>query len=112
VFGVLNGIYAFLPRMLDSGEPAHIVNAASIRALGKRLRRLQSAIHDITETLHEDLTETHRRVDLVRACSTPRSSRSAAGRKHGPERRERSVPSRWRSAWTPPLRAARARRSG
>lgn len=32
--GVVNGIAAFLPGMIDHGEPAHIVNTASEHALG------------------------------------------------------------------------------
>lgn len=32
--GVVNGIAAFLPRMLEHGEPSHIVNTASEHALG------------------------------------------------------------------------------
>jgi NAD(P)-dependent dehydrogenase (short-subunit alcohol dehydrogenase family) len=60
VFGVLNGIYAFLPRMLASGEPGHIVNTASIAALSGRgvYGVSKSAILNITETLHEDLVDT------------------------------------------------------
>ena len=29
VFGVANGIMAFVPRMLESGEPGHVVNTSS-----------------------------------------------------------------------------------
>jgi NAD(P)-dependent dehydrogenase (short-subunit alcohol dehydrogenase family) len=31
--GVVNGVRAFVPRMLDSGEPGHVVNTASIGGL-------------------------------------------------------------------------------
>ena len=60
VFGVLNGIYAFLPRMLASGEPGHIVNTASIAALsGDGIYGVsKSAILNITETLRRDLEDT------------------------------------------------------
>ena len=60
VFGVLNGIYAFLPRMLESGEPGHIVNTASIAALSGRgiYGVSKSAILNISETLREDLADT------------------------------------------------------
>ncbi len=30
LFGVINGINAFVPRMLDGGEPGHIVNTSSV----------------------------------------------------------------------------------
>lgn len=33
LFGVIHGIHAFLPRMLASGEPSHVVNTASIAGL-------------------------------------------------------------------------------
>ena len=60
VFGVLHGIYAFLPRMLASGEPGHIVNTASIAALsGDGIYGVsKSAILNITETLRRDLEGT------------------------------------------------------
>jgi NAD(P)-dependent dehydrogenase (short-subunit alcohol dehydrogenase family) len=60
VFGVLHGIYAFLPRMLAAGEPGHVVNTASIAALSGRgiYGVSKSAILNITETLHQDLEGT------------------------------------------------------
>jgi NAD(P)-dependent dehydrogenase (short-subunit alcohol dehydrogenase family) len=60
VFGVLNGVYAFLPRMLESGEPGHIVNTASIAALSGQgiYGASKSAILNITESLHRDLADT------------------------------------------------------
>jgi NAD(P)-dependent dehydrogenase (short-subunit alcohol dehydrogenase family) len=60
VFGVLNGIYAFLPRMLAGGEPGHIVNTASIAALsGDGIYGVsKSTILGITETLRRDLEGT------------------------------------------------------
>jgi NAD(P)-dependent dehydrogenase (short-subunit alcohol dehydrogenase family) len=33
LFGVIHGLHAFLPRMLASGEPCHIVNTASLAGL-------------------------------------------------------------------------------
>jgi NAD(P)-dependent dehydrogenase (short-subunit alcohol dehydrogenase family) len=60
VFGVLHGIYGFLPRMLESGEPGHIVNTASIAALsGHGIYGVsKSTILNITESLQRDLVET------------------------------------------------------
>lgn len=60
LFGVLHGLYAFLPRMLGSGQPGHIVNTASIAALSGRgiYGVSKSAILHITETLREDLAGT------------------------------------------------------
>ena len=33
LFGVIHGLHAFLPRMLESGEPCHIVNTASLAGM-------------------------------------------------------------------------------
>ena len=33
LFGVINGVRAFVPRMLDSGLPGHVVNTASVAGL-------------------------------------------------------------------------------
>jgi NAD(P)-dependent dehydrogenase (short-subunit alcohol dehydrogenase family) len=61
VFGVLHGVYTFLPRMLERGEPAHIVNTASIASLAGRgvYGVSKAAILNITETLHADLEGTN-----------------------------------------------------
>ncbi len=61
VFGVLHGVYTFLPRMLERGEPAHIVNTASIASLAGRgvYGVSKAAILNITETLHADLAGTN-----------------------------------------------------
>ena len=61
VFGVLHGVYTFLPRMLERGEPCHIVNTASIASLSGRgvYGVSKSAILNITETLHADLEGTN-----------------------------------------------------
>jgi NAD(P)-dependent dehydrogenase (short-subunit alcohol dehydrogenase family) len=60
VWGVLHGIYAFMPRMLERGEPGHIVNTSSIAALSGQGVYGSSKIEvlAITETLHNDLADT------------------------------------------------------
>ena len=60
VWGVLHGIYAFLPRMLEHGEPGHIVNTASIAALSGHgvYGVVEVGVLEITETLREDLDDT------------------------------------------------------
>jgi NAD(P)-dependent dehydrogenase (short-subunit alcohol dehydrogenase family) len=60
VWGVLHGIYAFMPRMLEHGEPGHIVNTSSIAALSGNGVYGTSKIEvlAITETLHADLADT------------------------------------------------------
>jgi NAD(P)-dependent dehydrogenase (short-subunit alcohol dehydrogenase family) len=61
VFGVLHGIYTFLPRLLARDEPCHIVNTASIASLaGSGVYGVsKAAILNITETLRSDLEGTN-----------------------------------------------------
>lgn len=60
VWGVLHGIYAFMPRMLEKGEPGHIVNTSSIAALSGTgvYGSSKIAVLAISETLHADLADT------------------------------------------------------
>jgi NAD(P)-dependent dehydrogenase (short-subunit alcohol dehydrogenase family) len=61
VWGVLHGIYGFMPRMLEQGEPGHIVNTSSIAALSGHGVYGTSKIEvlAITETLRDDLADTN-----------------------------------------------------
>ena len=85
VFGVLNGIYAFLPRMLEAGEPGHIVNTASIAALSGRgvYGVSKSAILNITETLREDLADTPIGVSCL--CPGMLNTKIVAAQRNRPE---------------------------
>jgi NAD(P)-dependent dehydrogenase (short-subunit alcohol dehydrogenase family) len=61
--GVANGLQVFLPRMLERGEPAHIVNTASMAGLIAVptlgiYTATKYAVVGITETLHQELAET------------------------------------------------------
>ncbi|WP_432841575.1 SDR family NAD(P)-dependent oxidoreductase [Dactylosporangium sp. CA-092794] len=58
--GVVNGIHAFVPRMLADGRPAHVVSVASIAALLPRpgiaaYNASKSAVVAVSETLAMDL---------------------------------------------------------
>jgi NAD(P)-dependent dehydrogenase (short-subunit alcohol dehydrogenase family) len=60
LWGVIHGIRAFVPRLIDQDEPAHIVNTASIAGLsaGPMLGPYTTAKHGVvglTETLHHEL---------------------------------------------------------
>jgi NAD(P)-dependent dehydrogenase (short-subunit alcohol dehydrogenase family) len=59
-WGVLHGIHAFVPLMLQSGAEGHIVNTASAAGLGSRpglspYVATKHAVVALTESLHHDL---------------------------------------------------------
>ena len=60
VFGVVHGLRSFVPRMLKAGEPAHIVNTASLggffaSALTSTYAATKFAVVAITESLSREL---------------------------------------------------------
>jgi NAD(P)-dependent dehydrogenase (short-subunit alcohol dehydrogenase family) len=68
--GVVNGIQTFLPRMLNHGEPAHIVNTSSMGALlpmpgGAAYIAAKSAVSGLTEALRCDLEGSNVGVTLL-----------------------------------------------
>ena len=87
VWGVLHGIYAFMPRMLEHGEPGHIVNTSSIAALSGQGVYGSSKIEvlAITETLRDDLADTNIGVSCLfpgmvsTRVSSPRSATDPTG---------------------------------
>lgn len=59
VIGVVNGIHAFLPRMIEQGEPGHIVNTGSVASFGGGgpYGASKAAVLSITESLHGELAK-------------------------------------------------------
>jgi NAD(P)-dependent dehydrogenase (short-subunit alcohol dehydrogenase family) len=59
VIGVVNGINAFLPRMIQQGEPGHIVNTGSVASFGGGgpYGASKAAVLSITESLHSELAQ-------------------------------------------------------
>lgn len=60
VNGVLNGLRAFVPRMLKSGQAAHIINTSSVggflpSAMMSPYSATKAAVAAITESLHAEL---------------------------------------------------------
>jgi NAD(P)-dependent dehydrogenase (short-subunit alcohol dehydrogenase family) len=57
VVGVVNGIHAFLPRMIAQGQPGHVVNTGSVASFGGGgpYGASKAAVLAITESLREDL---------------------------------------------------------
>ncbi len=61
LYGVSNGLRAFVPRMLESGEEGHVVNTASVAGLISEpsmaaYNASKFAVVTLTEGLHHDLT--------------------------------------------------------
>lgn len=59
VIGVVNGLHAFLPRMIEQGQPAHIVNTGSVASFGGGgpYGASKAAVLSITESLHGELAQ-------------------------------------------------------
>ncbi len=76
VLGVVNGINAFLPAMLDHGEPAHIINTGSVGSLVAapgmaQYTATKMAVRGITETLAYDLAAKKAPIDVSLLCPGP-----------------------------------------
>ncbi|MDX1733719.1 MAG: SDR family NAD(P)-dependent oxidoreductase [Halioglobus sp.] len=76
VLGVVNGINAFLPSMLDRGEPAHIINTGSVGSLVAapgmaQYTATKMAVRGITETLAYDLAAKGAPIDVSLLCPGP-----------------------------------------
>lgn len=70
LWGVINGIQVFLPRMLDRGDDCHIINTASMSAFvslpGTGIYcTTKMALRGLSECLHMDLAQTHVRVSML-----------------------------------------------
>ena len=63
LFGIINGINAFVPRMLDGGEPGHVVNTSSVAGfvaapMSGPYNVSKVAAFSVTECLAHDLAVT------------------------------------------------------
>jgi NAD(P)-dependent dehydrogenase (short-subunit alcohol dehydrogenase family) len=70
LWGVINGIQVFLPRMLDRGDDCHIINTASMSAFvslpGTGIYcTTKMALRGLSECLHMDLAQTNVRVSML-----------------------------------------------
>ena len=76
VLGVVNGINAFLPGMLESGEPAHIVNTGSVGSLVAapgmaQYTAAKMAVRGITECLLYDIAAQGASIGVSLLCPGP-----------------------------------------
>ncbi|MGW0556242.1 SDR family NAD(P)-dependent oxidoreductase [Streptomyces sp. NPDC002926] len=118
VWGVFHGIQAFVPRMIESGEPGHVVNTssgdggiaplptASVYAVTK------AAVVTMTESLYAHLTAEHARVGASVLFPGPHMLRTGLWESHRnrPERyakeRPRRTPYRSLDQWEAAMRDA------
>ena len=73
VMGVVHGLRSFIPRMLQAGEPAHIVNTASVGGLTSPphysvYSASKHAVVALSECLHHDLREVSDRIGVSVLC--------------------------------------------
>ncbi|MEV7318787.1 SDR family NAD(P)-dependent oxidoreductase [Streptomyces sp. NPDC093970] len=118
VWGVFHGVQAFVPRMIESGRPGHVVNTssgdggiaplptASVYAVTK------AAVVTLTESLYAHLRAEHARVGASVLFPGPHMLRTGLWESHRnrPERhakrRPRRTPYRSLDQWEAAMRAA------
>ena len=76
VMGVVNGLNAFVPAMLEAGKPAHIVNTGSVGSLVAapgmaQYTACKMAVRGITESLAYDLAAIEAPIDVSLLCPGP-----------------------------------------
>ncbi len=76
VLGVVNGVNAFLPAMLEAGTAAHIVNTGSVGSLVAapgmaQYTATKMAVRGITECLHHDLAARDVPIGVSLLCPGP-----------------------------------------
>ena len=74
--GVVNGLNAFVPLMLEAGKPAHIVNTGSVGSLVAapgmaQYTAMKMAVRGITECLAHELAATAAPIDVSLLCPGP-----------------------------------------
>jgi NAD(P)-dependent dehydrogenase (short-subunit alcohol dehydrogenase family) len=79
LWGVIHGIKAFVPRMLEHGEPGHVVNTASVGGLvvfpGMAIYAASKfGVVAISESLAHDLGERGSRIGVSLLCPGPTMS--------------------------------------
>lgn len=70
LMGVVNGLHAFLPRLLEQERPAHIINTASMAGLVPNpgmapYSATKAAVVALSEALEGELTDTNVRVSVL-----------------------------------------------
>lgn len=87
LYGVIHGIRAFVPRMLEKGEEGHIVNTASVAGLVSQPAMAaynvsKFGVVTLTEGLHHDLTLRKTRLKASVLCPGWVKTRIAESERH------------------------------
>ena len=92
VIGVANCVHTFLPRLLAQGSPAHIVNTASVAAIGGEgvYGASKTAVMSMSESLHKELSE--RGIGVSVLCPANISSRILGAQRNRPAEFGRKAP--------------------
>ena len=88
LFGVLNGVHAFGPRMLESGLPSHIVNTASVSGLFVSpmvgaYSVSKTAVVALSEILHFEMQAEKNPVNISVICPGAVKTRILEADRHG-----------------------------
>jgi NAD(P)-dependent dehydrogenase (short-subunit alcohol dehydrogenase family) len=87
-WSVVHGIRAFVPRMLAHGQPAHIVNTASMTAViapGNMYGITKHAVLALTEVLAADLRQRQARIGVTALCPGTIATNLFYGSRNRPE---------------------------
>jgi NAD(P)-dependent dehydrogenase (short-subunit alcohol dehydrogenase family) len=87
--GVLHGIHSFVPRMIDGGQPGHIVNTASVAGLTTRplmasYNVSKHAVVALSECLHAELQLTTDQLRVSVLCPAFSRTRLAESNRNRP----------------------------
>ena len=88
LWGVVHGVHAFLPRMLEKGEDGHIVNTASIMGLnpgGGIYGATKHAVVSFSETLFQQLSTAQAKVGVSVLCPAHVPTRIYSSVRNRPE---------------------------
>ncbi len=86
-WSVVHGVRAFVPRMLEHGEPAHIVNTCSMTSVvtaSNMYGITKHAVRALSEALYGQLKQRGARVGISVLCPGVVNTRLFAGERHRP----------------------------
>lgn len=91
--GVIHGLDAFLPRMLEAGRPAHILNSVSLRGVAGSpgcgvYAASKYGVLALTETLHAELAD--RQIGVTALCPWSVNTAIVASERNRPDARSMS----------------------
>ena len=94
VWGILNGLRSFVPRMLEAGEPGHVVNTASMAALisvplSAPYTMSKAAVLSLSESLYLEMQSRAAPIGVSVVCPELVDTRIGWGERNRPPHLER-----------------------